>query len=162
VQSLAIISAFLLTALLFGNPRFLVKIGRILRKTNDSDSYPRLVLRRSEVFFWFGSYLVAWIIGGVGFHFTIRAFVGYDAIVLVDAVQVATVSTLSVLLSSFIPVSVGIQELTSTALLSYWLPVSASLVIAIIYRFLQTFDELIWILIAYSLRKFMFIKHLYN
>jgi uncharacterized membrane protein YbhN (UPF0104 family) len=91
----------------------------------------------------------AWIVGGSGFYFVVRALapaVGPD---VWDAVGIATLSTLLVLLNTVVPAGVGIQEFGMVALLTPWFPASVALVIAVAYRVLQTADDLVWIVLGY-------------
>jgi len=151
VRSFALPTAILLTIVLIAKPKALLELslrlmpGKKTVRTVDTPS-------RWHILLWLSIYFAAWIVGGMGYYFTIRALVPSGGPSALNAVGIATVSTLLVLLNSVIPYGIGIQELSSTALLTTWFPASISLVIAVVYRIVQTMDDLLWITISYFLK----------
>lgn len=96
-------------------------------------------------------YVAAWVVGGTSFYLTIWALVPSPEIDWFNAVGIATLSTLIVLLGAIVPLGIGLKELAAGALLSKWLPLTVGLSISVIYRLLQTLDEALWIVLAYLL-----------
>ena len=47
----------------------------------------------------------------------------------------------------------ALKEITASALLAHWMPLSAGIVISIAYRLLQTVNEVVWALLAYQIAK---------
>jgi hypothetical protein len=52
------------------------------------------------------------------------------------------------LLSMILPGGFGLKELTSSVLLSKWMPLTAAIVITIAYRLVQTANEVVWAVFA--------------
>jgi len=50
-----------------------------------------------------------------------------------------------------LPSGFGLKEITMGALLSVWMPVSAGVVISILYRLLQTIVETLWAFVGQSI-----------
>ena len=143
--------ALLLTLLLITRPQLFVDISRRIARKWQKDIELALPGRR-DVVIWALIYLVAWFIGGLSFHFTIRALVPDGGPNWADSLGVATLVTLVALLNSLIPAGVGLKELTTGFLLSDWLPMPVGLLVALAYRILQTADELLWAFLAYLLK----------
>lgn len=97
-------------------------------------------------------YLVAWIVGGTSFYLTIWAFIPNSGINWSNAIGIATLSTLIVLISTVLPTGTGLKELTAGILLSNWLPIPVGMSIAVAYRILQMIDEAFWVGLAYFFR----------
>lgn len=96
-------------------------------------------------------YVAAWVVGGTSFYLTIWALVPSPEIDWFNAVGIATLSTLIVLLGAIVPLGIGLKELAAGVLLSKWLPLTVGLSVSVIYRLLQTLDEALWIALAYLL-----------
>jgi uncharacterized membrane protein YbhN (UPF0104 family) len=140
--------AFLLTALLLARPQLFVELSRWLGRRWQKD-IDLTVPNRSDIVVWSVIYLIAWIIGGLSLYFTIQALVPNGGPNWVNALGVANLATLVVLLNSVFPVGMGLKEFATGVLLTSWLPMPIGLVVAFAYRVLQICDELLWAGFAY-------------
>lgn len=141
-----------LTGLFFVQPSWVIRWVRHKKEQNDS---PNLLLltrfTRSNLFICMLIYLAAWIVGGTSFYLTVRGLILDPGIDWINAIGVATLSTLAVLIGTALPVGVGLKEITAGVLLSKWLPMPVGLSVAIAYRILQMVDEAFWVSLAYFL-----------
>ena len=141
----------LLTALFLVRPRLF--IGWIQRDGRGQGGHPHLLVPgRGSLLACSVVYMIAWIVGGTSFYLTIRALVPDPGIDWANAVGVATLSNLIVLVGTVLPLGIGLKELAAGVLLSIWLPMPVGLSIAVVYRILQMFDEALWVGVAYFLR----------
>jgi hypothetical protein len=103
---------------------------------------------RKDILLWAGLYTLPWIFAGFSLYCATRAFTDSIGPGVVDAIGISTLAMLVALLSMILPGGLGLRELTSSTLLSYWMPFSSALVISIAYRLIQTVNEIIWALAA--------------
>jgi hypothetical protein len=147
----------LLTILFLIQPQSIIKW--IQRRAEQGHDSPTSFLSRRNLIICSVPYLVAWAIGGTSFYLTIWALIPNPGIDWFNVVGIATLSTLIVLIGTILPMGIGLKELAAGVLLSPWLPVTVGLSVSVIYRLLQTFDEALWIGLAYSLYLFNPIRH---
>lgn len=103
-------------------------------------------------------YLATWFLDGIALYFMVSAlFPAPPAIP--DIVSVSTISALVALLTLALPSGFGLKELTMGTLLSIWMPVSAGIVISVLYRLVQTILEIVWALIGYLVGGDLFEAH---
>ena len=105
-------------------------------------------LHRQDILIWGGLYILPWIFAGFSLYFATRTFIAQSTVGLIDAIGISTLAMLVALLSTVLPSGLGLKELTSGLLLSSWMPFSSALVISIMYRLVQTLNELVWALIV--------------
>ena len=148
----------LLTIFFLIQPKSIIKWIQRRGAEQGRDS-PTSFLSRRNLIICSVPYLVAWAIGGTSFYLTIWALIPSPGIDWFNAVGIATLSTLIVLIGTILPMGIGLKEIAAGVLLSPWLPVTVGLSVSVIYRFLQTFDEALWIGLAYSLYLFNSIRH---
>ena len=146
-----LVITLVLTSLFIVRPRLFIRWVQGGKRGRDN-SLLVITSNRSGLLICSLIYVVAWIVGGTSFYLTIWALVPNPGIDWINAVGVATLSTLVVLLGSVLPMGIGLKELASGFLLSIWLPMPIGLSIAVVYRLLQMFDEALWIGAAYFLR----------
>ena len=103
---------------------------------------------RKDILVWGGLYILPWILAGFSLYCVTRAFSGDIGLRIIDAVGVSTLAMLVALLSTILPSGLGLKELTSSVLLSYWMPLSSAVVISIAYRLIQTANEMLWAIVA--------------
>jgi len=125
---------------------------RWARRGKEGGNHPIVVLNRSRFLTCCVIYLVSWVVGGTSFYLTIEALIPNQGIDWVNAVGVATLSTLVVLAGTVLPTGIGLKELAAGVLLGAWLPVPVGLSVAVAYRILQLADEALWVGAAYFFR----------
>ena len=103
---------------------------------------------RKDILVWSGLYILPWILAGFSLYCATRAFSGTVELGIIDAIGISTLAMLVALLSTILPSGLGLKELTSSVLLSYWMPLSSAVVISIAYRLIQTANEILWALAA--------------
>jgi len=103
---------------------------------------------RKDIIVWGGLYILPWVLAGFSLYCAIRAFSGDVGLSIIDAVGISTLVMLVALLSTILPSGLGLKELTSSVLLSHWMPLSSAVVISIAYRLIQTANEMLWALAA--------------
>ncbi|MGC8786997.1 MAG: lysylphosphatidylglycerol synthase domain-containing protein [Anaerolineae bacterium] len=141
----------LLTGLFLVRPRLLVRWIRRDRRKRE-EHFSLLLPNWGELLACALVYFTAWVVGGTSFYLTIRALILDPGIDWINAVGVATLSTLVVLVGTVLPVGIGLKELAAGVLLSLWLPMPVGLSVAVVYRILQVLDEALWVGVAYFLR----------
>ena len=103
---------------------------------------------RKDIIVWGGLYILPWVLAGFSLYCAIRAFSGDMGLSIIDAFGISTLAMLVALLSTILPSGLGLKELTSSVLLSHWMPLSSAVVISIAYRLIQTINEMLWALAA--------------
>lgn len=132
---------------LLTRPQMFVDITNWVLKRLGKRQLERIPTRR-DVLLWAGLYILPWIFAGASLHCVTRALTASIGPGIVDAMGVSTLAMLVALLSMVLPSGLGLKELTSSTLLSYWMPFSSAVVISIAYRLIQTVNEMIWALLA--------------
>lgn len=142
-----------LTGLFLARPGLIIRWGR--RNKAEQNNSPNLLLltklTRYNLLVCMLIYSVAWIVGGTSLYLTIWGLIPNPGIDWINAIGVATLSTLAVLIGTVLPVGIGLKEITAGMLLSKWLPIPVGLSVAIVYRILQMVDEAFWVSLAYFL-----------
>lgn len=103
---------------------------------------------RKDILLWGGLYILPWIFAGFSLYCATRAFSDNIGLGSADALGISTLAMLVALLSTILPAGFGLKELTSSVLLSYWMPLSSAVVISVAYRLIQTVNEILWALAA--------------
>jgi hypothetical protein len=150
-EILASLAALISIALLIRPSLFVDGINAILRLRKR----PLLpaVITRKDLLAWSGFYLATWFLDGLGLYFTVTAFLP-NSTPVASIVGVSTVSALIALATMILPSGFGLKELAMGAMLQIWMPLSAGVVISILYRLIQTFVEIILVFMGQSvLRK---------
>jgi hypothetical protein len=146
-----LVIAIALTTLLLARPQLFVEITQRIGRRWKRETRIEIPSRQN-IALWSLIYLAAWVIGGIGFYFTVRALAPTGGPNWINSVGAATLATLVVLVNSLIPLGIGLKELATGALLASWLPTPVGLAVALVYRLLQTADEILWMSIAYLTR----------
>jgi len=100
----------------------------------------QIVVTRKDMLIWGLLYLAPWFLDGIGLYFTLTAFLPLPNQVAY-IISVSTVSMLVAMLTMLLPAGFGLKELTMGTLLSIWMPLSAAIVLSLVYRLLQTIVE---------------------
>lgn len=128
-------------------PNFLIDITnwvlRLLGRPQFSVSVTRM-----DLVTWETIYLSTWLLDGVSLYLTVSALVPTPPPVL-DVLGVSTVSALVSLATLALPAGLWLKELTMSALLSMWMPLSVGITIAICYRLMHTLLEMLWAFVGY-------------
>lgn len=98
---------------------------------------------RKDLALWLLLYLATWFIDGLGLFFTVRAFIPLQ-IPAASLIGVSTVTALVGMATMALPSGFGLKEITMGALLSAWMPLSAGVILSVVYRLLQTLTEVFW------------------
>lgn len=139
---IALLGAGLVISLLARPQLFIEVTNRILKRFGKRglDQVPA----RRDILLWGGLYVLPWLFAGAALYCATRAFSDNVGPGIIDAIGISTLAMLVALLNVFFPGGLGLKELTSGALLSYWMPFSTALIISIAYRLIQTFNEMLW------------------
>lgn len=143
-------SGLAVTIGLLTKPRMVIDIAnKVLERFQKQkiDAVPT----RKDILVWEGLYILPWFFAGLSLYCAIKAFYGPIGIGIVDAIGISTLSMLIALLSMVFPSGFGLKEVTSSVLLSHWLPLPFAIVISVAYRLVQTTNEVIWALVAITL-----------
>lgn len=111
------------------------------------------LIHRQDILIWGGLYTLPWLFGGTALFFMVKALSPHRSPDLASAIGISTLSTLVALLSTILPGGLALKEITASALLTGWMPLSAGIVISIAYRLLQTLNEVAWALLAYQIAR---------
>ncbi|HWQ83990.1 MAG TPA: hypothetical protein VN363_05455 [Anaerolineales bacterium] len=127
---------------------FFIRPGLLIDLINKIQNYrhkPNLdvVISRRDLTIWGLLYLAPWFLDGIGFYFALTTFLPLPNQV-VSFIGISTVSTLVAMLTMILPAGFGLKELTMGAMLGTWLPVSAGIVLSLVYRLLITLVETFW------------------
>jgi uncharacterized membrane protein YbhN (UPF0104 family) len=136
-------------ALLF-RPGLLIDLTNLALRLFKRPSIPVTITRR-DLLLWGSLYLLTWFLDGLGLYYTVAAFMVSPPPVA-SVIGVSTVSSLVALATMALP-TLLLKEITTGALLSVWIPVSAGVVISILYRLLQTIVETLWAFIGQIISK---------
>lgn len=101
---------------------------------------------RRDILIWTGLYILPWLFAGASLYFAPKALTTTPGPNLIDSLEVSTLATMVTLINFILPSGMGLKELTSTALLSIWMPISSALVISLVYRIIHTINEIVWAL----------------
>ncbi len=143
---LALTGVFSLVLLL--RPGLLIDLTNLALRLLKRPSIPVTITRR-DLLLWGLLYLVTWFLDGLGLYYTVAAFMASPPPVT-SVIGVSTVSALVALATMALPTFL-LKEITTGALLSVWMPVSAGVVISILYRLLQTIVETLWAFVGQSI-----------
>ena len=135
------------TAVLLLRPNFLVDLSnRILRLLGR----PQIAvsITRSDLLTWGTIYLSTWLIDGFSLYLMVAALVP-EIPPIPDILGVSTISALIAIATLALPAGLWLKELTMSALLSMWVPISAGVTISICYRLVHTFVEVLWAFLGY-------------
>lgn len=144
-QILAGIAGVVTLALLIRPALFIELINLVLRWLKKGPITAEI--SRRDLLLWTILYLSTWFLDGVGLYFAVSAFLAIPP-PLPSVIGVSTISALIGLASMALPSGFGLKEIAMGALLGAWIPVTAGIVISIIYRFLQTIIETLWAFIG--------------
>jgi uncharacterized membrane protein YbhN (UPF0104 family) len=129
-------------------PGSLIDLTNLALRLLKRPSIPVTITRR-DLLLWTSLYLATWFLDGLGLYYTVAAFMAAPPPVT-SIIGVSTVSALVALATMALPTFL-LKEITTGALLSIWMPVSAGMVISILYRLLQTLVETIWAFVGQSI-----------
>jgi hypothetical protein len=133
-------------------PRFLLDLTNVVLQRFNRNPI-QAELSRQDLLLWIGIYLVPTPLAGVSLYFLIQAITTGIEADLVSLIGVATLSMLVGLVSMLLPAGFGLKELAMAALLATWMPLSVGVVVAIGFRILSTFDDLLWAAVAHAARR---------
>jgi len=103
---------------------------------------------RTDLLTWGTIYLSTWLLDGFSFYLMVAALVPKTPSIP-DILGISTISALIAIATLALPAGLWLKELTMSALLSMWLPISAGVIISICYRLAHTFVEILWALLGY-------------
>jgi hypothetical protein len=132
-------------------PRLLLNMTNVVLRRFHRNPI-QVELSRQDLLLWIGIYLVPTPLAGVSLYFLIQAITTGIEADLVSLIGVATLSMLVGLASMLLPAGFGLKELAMAALLATWMPLSVGVVVAIAFRILNTFDDLVWAALALGAR----------
>jgi hypothetical protein len=139
-------AAIIFFIVLFAYPNLFISIiNRVLRWRHKPTI--TTAVSRKELFIWGFFYLATWFIDGLGLYFTVAGLVNV-APPVASVIGISTISAMVALASTVLPGGFGPKEITMGAMLGAWMPLSAGLVISIVYRLLQTIIETVWTFIG--------------
>ncbi len=147
VPPMVAVELILITGLL-ARPQFIIDITNWVLIRFKKEGMTRIPSRR-DILIWIGVYTLPWIFAGLSLYFAFRGFSSINTISVMDAIEISTLSTLVSLLYFIVPGGLALKEMTSSALLTAWMPFSIALVITMVYRLLQTANDIFWALVAH-------------
>ena len=106
-------------------------------------------LRYRDTVQWLLIYILSWSIGGLLLYATVRSI--YDALSPAYALQVIADWTLVGVITSFmnfVPMGLGLKEVTLTVLMSRYMPEYIAVAAAIFMRLLMTAYSILWMLVS--------------
>jgi uncharacterized membrane protein YbhN (UPF0104 family) len=140
-QVLAAITGVITLVLLIRPALFIEGINLVLRWVKKPPITAEIT--RRDLLLWTLLYLATWFLDGLGLYFAVAAFLVVPP-PLPSVIGISTISALVALATMALPGGFGLKEITMGALLGSWIPVTAGIVISIIYRLLQTIIETLW------------------
>lgn len=114
-------------------------------------------VKLKEALLWICLYLLAWWAGGVIIYLYGNASAAKELTVLYS-IWVWAVSGGITWLIVFLPSGLGLREITLSVLLGPFLPLSTTLVISLLIRFVFMFADIVWGLLGWWLGKWMLIQ----
>jgi hypothetical protein len=137
-----VLVTFFFSLILIIRPGLLVELVNIVLRKLKRPTIPETI-KRVDILIIGSIYLTVWFLDGLGFYFLTAALIQNPPAVA-SMVGISTIAALIAILSMALPGGFGLKEITMSAMLSLWIPLSAGLLISIIYRFVQTFIEMFW------------------
>ena len=134
----AFLSIILILTFIF-RPGLAVELINLILRLFKKPAIP-FSISRKDLLIWFLFYLTTWFFDGLGLYFTITAFIP-NAPPAVNALGVATITSLVAMVTMILPSGFAIKELTMGALLGAWVPVVTGIILAFIYRIILTLVE---------------------
>jgi uncharacterized membrane protein YbhN (UPF0104 family) len=104
--------------------------------------------KRRNLFGWIGLYIIPWALSGVALFLLPKAFSSVAFPSLLDVMGIATMSSLITVVNILLPGALGVKEITASVLLSMWVPLSVGMVISLLWRLLNTLIDIIWTLFS--------------
>jgi len=128
----------------FLQPGLFINILNSIRKFRHK---PEIDIRitRADLITWALLYLAPWFLDGIGLYYALTTFLQLPEDVFY-VIGISTLTQLVGLLSMILPAGFGLKELMMGTLLSIWIPISAGVVLSILYRIMNTVIETIWVL----------------
>jgi hypothetical protein len=112
--------------------------------------------RNRDLALWVILYAVAYIVGGSILFLLLQGVAPDAGITLRNAIRIwALAGGLGFLITMFVPIGVGIPELTLTALLVPYMPLVGALLIAVLLRMLFIVSDLVWGGLMWALARLM-------
>jgi len=105
-------------------------------------------ITRSDLMVYGIFYLSTWFLDGLGLYFVVSAILQTPPSIP-NLLGVSTISAMIALLTLIFPGGFGIKEITMGVLLSTWIPLSIGIAISLLYRLMQTLVEIFWALIGH-------------
>ena len=109
-------------------------------------------VRRRDIARWIVIYVGAWIVGGAGLFCLINTIYWLPLSALQGVIGIATITTLLSILALWLPGGSSLKELALSALLSFYVPFSVGIIVAITYRFWLTVLDIAWAALASSVK----------
>lgn len=143
---LAVITLGILGMLII-NPRLFTKITNwVLYRLHKE---PLLASpKRRDLIAWIGLYIIPWALSGVALFLLPKAFSSWAFPSLLDVMGIATMSSLITVVNIILPGALGVKEIAASVLLSMWVPLSVGMVISLLWRLLNTLIDIIWTLFS--------------
>lgn len=131
-------------------------LNRVVERLLSVVHYPgRLSLKPGNLLGLTGLYLLAWVLGGVDLYLLARAVYPVPPDLLPAVIGAWAASSAISYLASYIVQGMGVSEVALSVLLSSYLPLSVAIVIAILFRILLMVGEVAWaLLLAWGLAGF--------
>ena len=141
-----------ITLIVFSLLVFILRPGLLIDLLNQVQKYRhkpliKVEITRKDLFIWGTLYMAPWFLDGIGLYFAMTSFLPLPDQVAYF-IGISTVSTLVAMLTMILPAGFGLKELTMGAMLSVWIPISAGIVLSLVYRLLHTLVETFWAWIA--------------
>lgn len=147
----ACLLTFLIGSLLL-RPTLLIDVGNKFLHLIGRPSLS-VVVSRKDVAVLIAIYLATWFLDGFSLYLVISAFMTKTP-PLFDVLGISTISALISILALILPAGFWLKELTMSALLGTWMPLSVGLVVSLSYRLMHTFLEMLWAFAGYYVGRF--------
>lgn len=136
-----------LVLILILRPGIVIDITNVLLKALKR-SPVQAAISRKDLLVWIFFYLLTWILDGMSLYFWVISVIP-NAPQITDIIGVSTISALVSYLAQFLPAGFALKEISMSAILGIWIPVSIGAAIAVGYRIVMILVELI---MAFCLR----------
>jgi hypothetical protein len=145
-NQLILFGMMLLLSIILVHPKIL---GYVWQLTSRAE--PTQALQWRDTIVWLILYIFTWLIGGVVLFSVVSFFQPIPITELMTIIGMWSLSGTISLVGFFTFASIGLREITLTVLLTQFLPLPVTLIIAVTIRLLWTIGELFTSLIAFKL-----------
>jgi len=138
--------AALILALVLRPGIFIDLTNFLLKRLKRSPVQARL--GRGDLLVWLFFYVLTWVLDGLSLYFWVTALIPAPPAAS-DVIGVSTIAALVSYLAQFLPAGFALKEISMSAILGIWIPVSVGVALAVGYRLAMIVVEL---LLAFGMR----------